>query len=219
MILFSCNTQVKFVTFTICFYCAAAEESMKDTSEPTGSPAPVIQHSSLAPSPSMGQNGLRPRAAAEAMAMSVLAGMGQSQRAESGSSHIIMAAQSHSTARWWAMSSWPRLGSLPRVRIRAADTPYPSQHPPSRRPNISSFARFLSCALCDPTVEPSRCGLELSNSSLLGTDWDFWESFLITLPQTSGAGLQPPTSLPKVALYASVLFCSHFPVQRHSAGL
>ncbi|XP_008316421.1 cyclic AMP-dependent transcription factor ATF-7a isoform X2 [Cynoglossus semilaevis] len=78
---------------------AYLEESMKDTSEPTGSPAPVIQHSSLAPSPSMGQNGLRPRAAAEAMAMSVLAGMGQSQRAESGSSHIIMAAQSHSTAR------------------------------------------------------------------------------------------------------------------------
>uniref|UniRef100_A0AAZ1Y399 BZIP domain-containing protein n=1 Tax=Oreochromis aureus TaxID=47969 RepID=A0AAZ1Y399_OREAU len=77
----------------------AAEESMKDTSEPTGSPAPVIQHSSLAPSPSTGQNGLSSRAAAEAMAMSVLAGMGQQQRAESGPSHIIMAAQSQSAAR------------------------------------------------------------------------------------------------------------------------
>uniref|UniRef100_A0A668W3Z7 BZIP domain-containing protein n=1 Tax=Oreochromis aureus TaxID=47969 RepID=A0A668W3Z7_OREAU len=72
---------------------------MKDTSEPTGSPAPVIQHSSLAPSPSTGQNGLSSRAAAEAMAMSVLAGMGQQQRAESGPSHIIMAAQSQSAAR------------------------------------------------------------------------------------------------------------------------
>ncbi|XP_056279160.1 cyclic AMP-dependent transcription factor ATF-7a isoform X2 [Pseudoliparis swirei] len=77
----------------------AVEESMKDTSEPTGSPAPVIQHSSLAHSPSAGHNGLSSRAAAEAMAMSVLAGMGQQQRAESGPSHIIMAAQSQSAAR------------------------------------------------------------------------------------------------------------------------
>ncbi|XP_039656104.1 cyclic AMP-dependent transcription factor ATF-7a isoform X1 [Perca fluviatilis] len=77
----------------------AAEESMKDTSQPSGSPAPVIQHSSLAHSPSAGHNGLSSRAAAEAMAMSVLAGMGQHQRAESGSSHIIMAAQSQSAAR------------------------------------------------------------------------------------------------------------------------
>lgn len=71
---------------------------MKDISEPTGSPAPVIQHSSLAHSPSAGHNGLS-RAAAEAMAMSVLAGMGQHQRSESGPSHIIMAAQSQSAAR------------------------------------------------------------------------------------------------------------------------
>uniref|UniRef100_A0A3Q4MMP8 Cyclic AMP-dependent transcription factor ATF-7 n=1 Tax=Neolamprologus brichardi TaxID=32507 RepID=A0A3Q4MMP8_NEOBR len=78
---------------------AYLDESMKDMSEPTGSPAPVIQHSSLAPSPSTGQNGLSSRAAAEAMAMSVLAGMGQQQRAESGPSHIIMAAQSQSAAR------------------------------------------------------------------------------------------------------------------------
>ena len=86
---------------------------MKESSEPTGSPAPVIQHSSLAPSPSAGPNGLSSRAAAEAMAMSVLAGMGQQrhhhhhhhnnhhhhQRAESGASHVIMAVQSHSSAR------------------------------------------------------------------------------------------------------------------------
>ncbi|RVE70487.1 hypothetical protein OJAV_G00064970 [Oryzias javanicus] len=77
----------------------AAEDGIKDTSEPTGSPAPVIQHSSLAPSPSAGQNGLSSRAAAEAMAMSVLAGMGQQQRVESGPSHVIMAAQSQSAAR------------------------------------------------------------------------------------------------------------------------
>ncbi|KAK7878501.1 hypothetical protein WMY93_030337 [Mugilogobius chulae] len=73
------------------------EESLKDSSEPTGSPAPVIQHSSLAPSP-LAHNGLSSRAAAEAMAMSVLAGMGQQQR-ESAASHIIMAAQSQSAAR------------------------------------------------------------------------------------------------------------------------
>lgn len=79
------------------FFSVAAEGNMKDTSEPTGSPAPVIQHSSLAPSPSSGQNGLSSRAAAEAMA--VLAGMGQQQRAEGGTSHIIMAAQSQSAAR------------------------------------------------------------------------------------------------------------------------
>ncbi|XP_055022450.1 cyclic AMP-dependent transcription factor ATF-7a isoform X2 [Boleophthalmus pectinirostris] len=76
----------------------AVEESLKDSSEPTGSPAPVIQHSSLAPSPST-HNGLSSRAAAEAMAMSVLAGMGQQQHRESAASHIIMAAQSQSAAR------------------------------------------------------------------------------------------------------------------------
>ncbi|XP_072306133.1 cyclic AMP-dependent transcription factor ATF-7a isoform X4 [Eucyclogobius newberryi] len=75
----------------------AVEESFKDSSELTGSPAPVIQHSSLVPSPSA-HNGLSSRAAAEAMAMSVLAGMGQQQR-ESVASHIIMAAQSQSAAR------------------------------------------------------------------------------------------------------------------------
>ncbi|XP_030624505.1 cyclic AMP-dependent transcription factor ATF-7a isoform X2 [Chanos chanos] len=75
-------------------------ESVKEVSEPTGSPAPVIQHSSLAPSPSSagGPNGLSARAAAEAVAMSVLAGMG-SQRSESGPSHIIMASQSQPAAR------------------------------------------------------------------------------------------------------------------------
>ncbi|KAL0158112.1 hypothetical protein M9458_046188, partial [Cirrhinus mrigala] len=60
-------------------------EHMKETSEPTGSPAPVIQHSSLAPSPSsaVGPNGLNSRAAAEAVAI---------QRGESGGpSHVIMA--------------------------------------------------------------------------------------------------------------------------------
>ncbi|XP_028850632.1 cyclic AMP-dependent transcription factor ATF-7a isoform X2 [Denticeps clupeoides] len=82
---------------------AYLDESMKDVSEPTGSPAPVIQHSSLAPSlSSVGPNGLSARAAAEAVAMSVLAGMGSQPRAETsggGASHVIMAAQSQPAAR------------------------------------------------------------------------------------------------------------------------
>lgn len=87
----------------------AGDESMKDVSEPVGSPAAVIQHSSLAPSPSsssVATNGLSARAAAEAVAMSVLAGMG-SQRGEQGSSggssggpsHVIMATQSQPSTR------------------------------------------------------------------------------------------------------------------------
>ncbi|XP_024232100.1 cyclic AMP-dependent transcription factor ATF-7 isoform X1 [Oncorhynchus tshawytscha] len=85
---------------------------MKDMSEPTGSTAPVIQHSSLpSPSPSSGPNGIRIRAAAEAM--SVLARMGQHQQhqqrreerdggrdvRDGPSSHIIMATHSHHSAR------------------------------------------------------------------------------------------------------------------------
>ncbi|XP_076874691.1 cyclic AMP-dependent transcription factor ATF-7a isoform X3 [Brachyhypopomus gauderio] len=68
-------------------------EAMKEVSEPTGSPAPVIQHSSLAPSPSSmgpGPNGLSSRAAAEAVAMSVLAGLGSQQ---GGPSHVPMSTQ------------------------------------------------------------------------------------------------------------------------------
>ncbi|KAA0707161.1 Cyclic AMP-dependent transcription factor ATF-7 [Triplophysa tibetana] len=71
------------------------EEHIKETSEPTGSPAQVIQHSSLAPSP----NGLSSRAAAEAVAMSVLAGMGNQRGESGGPSHVIMATQSHSSSR------------------------------------------------------------------------------------------------------------------------
>ncbi|TRZ00027.1 hypothetical protein DNTS_033578 [Danionella cerebrum] len=73
------------------------EEHMKEMSEPTGSPQPVIQHSSLAPSLSSttGSNGLNSRAAAEAVAMSVLAGMGSQQ----GPSHVIMATQTHPSSR------------------------------------------------------------------------------------------------------------------------
>lgn len=43
------------------------------------------------------------------------------------------------------------------------------------------FPRQCSSALSETPVEPSCCGLELS-SSLLGTDWDVWESFLLPLP-------------------------------------
>ncbi|XP_048838682.1 cyclic AMP-dependent transcription factor ATF-7a isoform X1 [Brienomyrus brachyistius] len=77
------------------------EESLKESSEPTGSPAQVIQHSSLAPSPpGSGPNGLSARAAAEAVAMSVLAGMGGQQGGGTGGpSHIIMSSQSQPAAR------------------------------------------------------------------------------------------------------------------------
>ncbi|XP_057685399.1 cyclic AMP-dependent transcription factor ATF-7a isoform X5 [Corythoichthys intestinalis] len=80
-------------------YLVAVDDNIKDTPESTGSPAPVIQHSALAPSPTTNHNGLSSRAAAEAMAMSVLAGLGHQQSVESGASHIIMAAHSHSAAR------------------------------------------------------------------------------------------------------------------------
>ncbi|XP_051497382.1 cyclic AMP-dependent transcription factor ATF-7 isoform X1 [Apus apus] len=72
-------------------------ESPKESSEPTGSPAPVIQHSSLGASP----NGLSVRSAAEAVATSVLAQMA-TQRTELGlpvPSHVIMAPQSQSAGR------------------------------------------------------------------------------------------------------------------------
>ncbi len=88
---------------TFIYWCLSGEEHMKEMSEPTGSPAPVIQHSSLAPSPSsaVGPNGLNSRAAAEAVAMSVLAGMGSHRGEIGGPSHVIMATQSHPSSRWW----------------------------------------------------------------------------------------------------------------------
>ncbi|XP_025945037.1 cyclic AMP-dependent transcription factor ATF-7 isoform X5 [Apteryx rowi] len=72
-------------------------ESPKESSEPTGSPAAVIQHSSVTASP----NGLSVRSAAEAVATSVLTQMA-SQRTELGlplQSHVIMAPQSQSAGR------------------------------------------------------------------------------------------------------------------------
>uniref|UniRef100_A0A8D0GJ51 Cyclic AMP-dependent transcription factor ATF-7 n=1 Tax=Sphenodon punctatus TaxID=8508 RepID=A0A8D0GJ51_SPHPU len=72
-------------------------ESPKESSEPTGSPAPVIQHSSITISP----NGLSVRSAAEDVATSVLTQMA-SQRTELSmtiQSHVIMAPQSQSAGR------------------------------------------------------------------------------------------------------------------------
>ncbi|XP_053907559.1 cyclic AMP-dependent transcription factor ATF-7 [Cuculus canorus] len=72
-------------------------ESPKESSEPTGSPAPVIQHSSVTGSP----NGLSVRSAAEAVATSVLTQMAN-QRTELSlpvPSHVIMAPQSQSAGR------------------------------------------------------------------------------------------------------------------------
>ncbi|XP_032066579.1 cyclic AMP-dependent transcription factor ATF-7 isoform X2 [Thamnophis elegans] len=72
-------------------------ESPKESSEPTGSPAPVIQHSSVTASP----NGLNIRSAAEAVATSVLTHMAN-QRTELNvpmQSHVIMAPQSQSAGR------------------------------------------------------------------------------------------------------------------------
>ncbi|KAJ6656178.1 hypothetical protein lerEdw1_004095 [Lerista edwardsae] len=80
--------------------CVATEldhESPKESSEPTGSPAPVIQHSSVTASP----NGLNVRSAAEAVATSVLTQMA-SQRTELSmpiQSHVIMSPQSQSAGR------------------------------------------------------------------------------------------------------------------------
>uniref|UniRef100_K7FC33 Cyclic AMP-dependent transcription factor ATF-7 n=1 Tax=Pelodiscus sinensis TaxID=13735 RepID=K7FC33_PELSI len=72
-------------------------ESPKESAEPAGSPAPVIQHSSVAASPSE----LSVRSAAEAVATSVLTQMA-SQRTELSMSaqwHVIMAPQSQSAGR------------------------------------------------------------------------------------------------------------------------
>ncbi|CAO2600627.1 Cyclic AMP-dependent transcription factor ATF-7 [Lemmus lemmus] len=78
-------------------YLAFLAESPKESSEPTGSPAPVIQHSS-ATAPS---NGISVRSAAEAVATSVLTQMA-SQRTELSmpiQSHVIMTPQSQSAGR------------------------------------------------------------------------------------------------------------------------
>lgn len=77
---------------------AGGEESSRDpSSEPIGSPAAVIQHgpSHPAPVPSPGAtiNGLSVRAA-EAVAMSVLAGMGAGQPGG-----VVMATQSQPAPR------------------------------------------------------------------------------------------------------------------------
>ncbi|KAM6106366.1 LOW QUALITY PROTEIN: cyclic AMP-dependent transcription factor ATF-7-like [Pterocles gutturalis] len=72
-------------------------ESPKESSEPTGSPAPVIQHSSVTASP----NGLSVRSAAEAVATSVLTQMASQRTELSGPvpSHVIMAPHSQSAGR------------------------------------------------------------------------------------------------------------------------
>ncbi|KAM8916632.1 cyclic AMP-dependent transcription factor ATF-7b isoform 3-T3 [Spinachia spinachia] len=80
------------------FLAAGGEETSRDTSsEPISSPAAVIQHGPSPPavacSPGATINGLSVRAA-EAVAMSVLAGMGSSQPGG-----VVMATQSSSTPR------------------------------------------------------------------------------------------------------------------------
>lgn len=86
------------ITNTILFFpFLEKSESPKESSEPTGSPAPVIQHSSVTASP----NGLNVRSAAEAVATSVLTQMAN-QRTELNvpiQSHVIMAPQSQSAGR------------------------------------------------------------------------------------------------------------------------
>ncbi|KAM9368202.1 cyclic AMP-dependent transcription factor ATF-7 isoform 2-T2 [Phaethornis superciliosus] len=78
-------------------------ESPKESSEPTGSPAPVIQHSSLptTTTTTSSPNGLSVRSAAEAVATSVLTQMA-TQRTDLSlpvPSHVIMAPQSQSAGR------------------------------------------------------------------------------------------------------------------------
>lgn len=77
---------------------AGGEESSRDSpAEPIGSPAAVIQHGPSPPasasSPGATINGMSVRAA-EAVAMSVLAGMGSGQPGG-----IVMATQSQSSSR------------------------------------------------------------------------------------------------------------------------
>ncbi|XP_034530909.1 cyclic AMP-dependent transcription factor ATF-7b isoform X3 [Notolabrus celidotus] len=80
------------------FLAAGGEETSRDTpTEPIGSPAAVIQHGPSPPAPASSPgptiNGMSVRAA-EAVAMSVLAGMGSGQPGG-----IVMATQSQSTSR------------------------------------------------------------------------------------------------------------------------
>ncbi|XP_065811012.1 cyclic AMP-dependent transcription factor ATF-7b isoform X4 [Labrus bergylta] len=80
------------------FLAAGGEETSRDApTEPTGSPAAVIQHGptppASAPSPGATINGMSVRAA-EAVAMSVLAGMGSGQPGG-----IVMVTQPQSTSR------------------------------------------------------------------------------------------------------------------------
>uniref|UniRef100_A0A8C9LAQ5 Cyclic AMP-dependent transcription factor ATF-7 n=1 Tax=Pavo cristatus TaxID=9049 RepID=A0A8C9LAQ5_PAVCR len=70
-------------------------ESPKESLEPTGSPAPVIQHSSVSASP----NGLSVRSAAEAVATSVLTQMANQRTELALQPHVIMAPQSQSAGR------------------------------------------------------------------------------------------------------------------------
>lgn len=76
---------------------AGGEEASRETSEPIGSPAAVIQHGpstpTSAPSPGATINGLSVRAA-EAVAMSVLAGMGSGQPGG-----VVLATQPQSAPR------------------------------------------------------------------------------------------------------------------------
>jgi len=125
--------------FSIPFSSGQAE-SPKESSEPTGSPAPVIQHSSVTASP----NGLSVRSAAEAVATSVLTQMA-SQRTELGlpiPSHVIMAPQSQSAGRWWHS---PCRGRGATHGLTAAETEHnrgPDESGPVRI-FISSFFCFL----------------------------------------------------------------------------
>lgn len=74
--------------------------------------------------------------------------------------------------------------SQPRIRgkKRTVDCPYNlSSVGTPRWLTYPIFPWQCSSALAETPVAPSCCGLELS-SSLLGMDWDVWESFLLTLP-------------------------------------
>ena len=91
------STWILFPNHLLCFLPCFLTESPKESSEPTGSPAPVIQHSSA----TVPSNGLSVRSAAEAVATSVLTQMA-SQRTELGmpiQSHVIMTPQSQSAGR------------------------------------------------------------------------------------------------------------------------
>lgn len=99
------------------------------------------------------------------MAMSVLAGMGQQQRAESGPSHIIIAAQSQSAARWWAAPPLSQMWLITQRKKRLATHNLQAQisHPHLVTCFYSSYGAMMLWP--GAQQQPSGNGLRLLRAS------------------------------------------------------